>query len=325
MRCIVTGGGGFLGSHLSEALLTRGHSVAVVDDLFRGRKANMEDFKGMPDFTFVLGDCSKVELLEKAAEKLNGVDVIFHLAAINGTKYFHERPDLVIDVNLKTTQTVLKFATDLGARLVFTSSPEAFGLQSEMPIGTDTPSHFSSTHDHFRHSYGASKYLGEILIQYAVSERGLDGRIIRPFNGYGPRLKGDGYGQVTSIFLHQCKKEEDITLHGDGSQTRSFTWHGDLIDGMISLGELDEGLDGTTLKGASFNIGSTTEITICRIAELAKEISGADVEIVSTPGHPGDSDRRVPDISAAQSALGWNPTIDVEEGMRRCWDWIQFD
>ncbi|MBT4060321.1 MAG: SDR family NAD(P)-dependent oxidoreductase [Euryarchaeota archaeon] len=325
MRCIVTGGGGFLGSHLSEALLTRGHSVAVVDDLFRGRKANMEDFKSMPDFTFVLGDCANVEKLEKAEEKLHGVDVVFHLAAINGTKYFDERADLVIDVNLKTTETVVKFATDRGARLVFTSSPEAFGLQTEMPLKPDAGTIFPSPHEYLRHSYGASKYLGEMLVHYAVRERGLDGRIVRPFNGYGPRLKGDEHGQVTSIFLHQCLAEKDITLHGDGTQTRCFTWYNDLIDGFIALGELDEGLDGSNLSGASFNIGSTEEVTIRRIAEIALEVSGSEGKIVSTKGHPGDSSRRLPDISAAEAALGWAPTIGIEEGMMRCWDWFQLE
>lgn len=323
MRCLVTGGGGFLGSHLAEALLTRGHTVAVVDDLFRGRKANMVDFKAMPDFTFVLGDCANVEKLEKAEEKMNGVDIVFHLAAINGTRYFHERPDLVIDVNIKTTETVVKFASDRGARLVFTSSPEAFGLQDEMPLGENLDAIFPSPHDHFRHSYGASKYLGEIIVQYAVKERGLDGRIIRPFNGYGPRLVGNEHGQVTAIFLHQCQRGENITLHGDGSQTRCFTWYNDLIDGIISLGELDEGLDGSNLQGASFNIGSTDEVSIHRIAELAREVTGADVEIVMTEGHPGDSTRRIPDISAAQEALGWTSTVDISEGMLRCWEWLQ--
>ena len=324
MRCIVTGGGGFLGSHLSEALLARGHSVAIVDNLFRGRKANMNDFKTMPDFTFILGDCSDINMMEKAEEKLGGVDIIYHLAAINGTKYFDERADLVIDVNMRTTSLVVKFATDRGARLVFTSSPEAFGLQSEMPLSEHTESLFSSPHEHFRHSYGGSKYLGEILVRYAVRERGLDGRIIRPFNGYGPRLKGDNYGQVTSIFLHQCLDEQNITLHKDGSQTRCFTWYQDIIDAMILVGELDEGVDGSSLKGGSFNVGSTDEVTIRRVAELAIEVSGAEIEIVETKGHPGDSGRRIPDITAAQQSLGWSPTIGIEEGMRRCWDWIQF-
>ena len=322
MRCIVTGGAGFLGSHLCESLLSRGHSVCVVDDLFRGRKSNMEDCKGMPDFHFVLGDCSNIEKMEKAEEKLNGVDVIFHLAAINGTRYFNERPDLVINVNIKTTNTVVKFASDRGARLVFTSSPEAFGIQNQMPLDEEAEAISPSPHHHLRHSYGASKYLGEILVQYAVRERGLDGRIIRPFNGYGPRLKGGEHGQVTSIFIQQCLENSNITIHGDGSQTRCFTWYSDLIDGIVALGELDEGLDGSSLKGRSFNIGSKEEVTIRDLAELTLEISGSKKEIVPEEGHPGDTLRRVPDTSSAEAALGWQSTVGIKEGILRCWEWI---
>ena len=322
MRCIVTGGAGFLGSHLCESLLARGHDVCVVDDLFRGRKANMEDCKGMPDFHFVLGDCADIAKMEKAEEKLNGVDVVYHLAAINGTRYFNERPDLVISVNLRTTDTVVKFASERGARLVFTSSPEAYGIQNVMPLEENAEGICPSPHSHLRHSYGASKYLGEILVQYAVRERGLDGRIVRPFNGYGPRLKGGEHGQVSSIFLQQCHEEKDITLHGDGEQTRCFTWYSDLIDGIVALGELDEGVDGRPLRGSSFNIGSKEEVSIRELAEIALKVSGSISEITSGDGHPGDTPRRVPDTSAAEAALGWQATVGIEEGMHRCWEWM---
>ena len=136
---------------------------------------------------------------------------------------------------------------------------------------------------------------------------------------------GNIHGQVTAIFLRQCHRGENITLHGDGSQTRCFTRYSDLIDGIIALGELDEGLDGSPLQGASFNIGSTDEVSIHHIAELAREVTGADVEIVMTEGHPGDSTRRVPDVSAAQAALGWSSTVDIAEGMLRCWEWIDVE
>jgi len=160
------------------------------------------------------------------------------------------------------------------------------------------------------------------LVQYAVRERGLDARIIRPFNGYGPRLKGGEHGQVSSIFLQQCLEDKDITLHGDGSQTRCFTWYSDLIDGIVSLGELDEGIDGSSLKGTSFNIGSKEEVSIKELAEIALKVSGAESEIISGDGHPGDTVRRVPDTSAAETALGWHSTVSIQEGMLRCWEWM---
>ncbi len=322
MRCIVTGGAGFLGSHLCEALLARGHQVCAVDDMFRGKKANVEDCKLMPDFHLVMGDCSKPEILEKAEEKLRGVDVIFHLAAINGTKYFHERPDLVAKVNINTTDAVIEFATGMGCRLVFTSSPEAFGETDEMPLGTGAASYFTSAHEHFRHSYGASKYLNEIQVLHAVAEKGLDARIVRPFNAYGPRLPGNEHGQVVSIFLDQCASESPITIHGDGTQTRSFTWYAEIVEGIIAAGELDQGLDGSDLAGVSFNLGSTEEVTVSDVANLCLEASGSEAGVEMVDGHPGDSRRRLPDVSSAEDALGWTSTMPISEGIALCWAWM---
>jgi nucleoside-diphosphate-sugar epimerase len=290
--------------------------------MFRGKKANLEDCKGMPDYHLVMGDCAKIEVLERAEEKMHGVDCIFHLAAINGTRYFNERPDLVVRVNLDTIRTVSKFATNLGSRLVFTSSPEAFGEQPDMPLSETSPTLFPSPHFHLRHSYGASKYLGEVLLQFAVRERGLDARIIRPFNGYGPRLKGDDYGQVAAIFLNRCIREEPLQVHGDGTQTRSFTWVADLVDGIVAAGELDEGLDGSSLKGASFNLGSTEEVSLNDLAEVCLRISGSEFGMVHEGSHPGDSARRVPDVTAANSALGWSASVSIEDGISRCWSWL---
>ena len=170
MRCIVTGGAGFLGSHLTEQLVAMGHSVAVIDDMFRGRQKNLEGCKGMDDYYLLMGDASNRDLYERAADKLGGVDCVYHLAAINGTRWFHERPDFVVQVNLDTLRTALDFAITRGSRFVFTSSPEAFGEQSEMPLTNASDSLFSSASEHGRHSYGASKYLGEILVQRAVND-----------------------------------------------------------------------------------------------------------------------------------------------------------
>jgi UDP-glucose 4-epimerase len=322
MRVIVTGAAGFLGSHLCESLISHGHEVAAIDDMFRGKKANLDSCKGMPDFYFVSGDCANMALLEKAREKLGGVDIIYHLAAINGTKLFHERPDLVIRVNLATTQTVLAFCANEGCRLVFTSSPEAFGEIERMPLAVDSNSMFTPASSHFRHSYGGSKYLCEILVNHGVKERSIDARIVRPFNGYGPRLRGDAYGQVVSIFLDQCHRGGPVTVHGDGSQTRSFTWVEDIISGIRQCGELESGLDGSKLAGRSFNIGNPEEISIADLAAACVDVSGEDIVLVNEDGHPGDSARRLPDISDAEAALGWSPTVSLRDGLERCWAWL---
>ncbi|MBJ84413.1 MAG: hypothetical protein CMB52_02700 [Euryarchaeota archaeon] len=324
MRCIVTGGAGFLGSYLTEQLVAMGHSVAVIDDMFRGKKKNLEGCKGMDGYFLVLGDAAERSNYEKAADKLGGVDCVYHLAAINGTRWFHERPDFVIQVNLNTLRVALDFSITRGARFVFTSSPEAFGEQPEMPLTNDSDSLFTSASLHGRHSYGASKYLGEIMVQHAVSNSSLDGRIVRPFNAYGPRLPGDAYGQVTGIFLEQCRKEEPITVHGDGMQTRSFTWVEEVVEGIRIAGELEEGLDGSQLAGAAFNLGSTEEVNVAELANLCLEISGSNSEIhFQETGHPGDSRRRTPDISQTENALGWTPSQSLEDGLRSCWRWLQ--
>ena len=324
MRCIVTGGAGFLGSYLTEQLVMMGHSVVVIDDMFRGKKKNLEGCKGMDGYYLVMGDAANRDNYEKAADKLGGVDCVYHLAAINGTRWFHERPDFVIQVNLDTLRVALDFSITRGARFVFTSSPEAFGEQPEMPLTNDSNSLFSPAAEHGRHSYGASKYLGEIMVQHAVSNSSLDARIVRPFNAYGPRLPGDAYGQVTGIFLEQCHKGSPITIHGNGSQTRSFTWVEEAVEGIRLAGELDVGIDGSNLAGAAFNLGNTEEVSITDLANLCLEITDSNSEIYHQEvGHPGDSRRRKPDISESERVLGWTPNQSLEQGLRSCWRWLQ--
>ncbi len=326
MRCIVTGGAGFLGSYLTEQLVATGHSVAVIDDMFRGKQKNLEGCKGMEGYYLIMGDAAERANYEKAADKLGGVDCVYHLAAINGTKWFHERPDFVIRVNIDTLRVALDFASTRGSRFVFTSSPEAFGEQSEMPLSNASNSLFSPPEQHGRHSYGASKYLGEVMVQHAVKTSSLDARIVRPFNAYGPRLPGDSYGQVTGIFLEQCLKNKPISVHGDGTQTRSFTWVEEVVEGIRIAGELEIGLDGSRLAGASFNLGNTTEVSIAELAKMCLEITGSGSEInYQEVGHPGDSRRRVPDVSQADLVLGWRATTSIEEGLRSCWRWLQVD
>ena len=168
MRVVVTGGAGFLGSHLCESLLLDFNEVCVIDDMFRGKQKNLENCKasaaemGIP-FHIVMKDASNPESFEIALRRLGGsVDVVYHLAAINGTRWFHERPDLVVRVNHDTLENALNFATSQGARFIFTSSPEVWGDQTTMPLGKHSESIFSPSQIHQRHSYGASKYIGEL-------------------------------------------------------------------------------------------------------------------------------------------------------------------
>ena len=326
MRCLVTGGAGFLGSHLVELLLVHGHEVVVIDDLFRGRRKHLDDCKGSPGFYFVKGDASDINQLEKCAEIMGGVEIIFHLAAINGTRWFHERADSVVDVNINTTMAVLELAEKYVSRVVFTSSPEAFGEVESQPIGLGNNSTFDNPSLHQRHSYGATKYLGEILIQHAVRTKDLDCRVVRPFNVYGPRCPGNDYGQVVSIFLEQTRADRPLTIHGDGSQTRSFSWVGDIVEGIMLAGTTDNSKeDGQSLVGYTWNIGWPEEISISELAEMVQSVTGSDTGIVTTKGYPGDSARRIPDISDAESELGWRPMTGLREGLELTWNLMYRD
>ncbi len=329
MRAVVTGGAGFLGSHLCESLLLDFNEICVIDDMFRGKQKNLENCKasaaemGIP-FHIVMKDASNPESFEIALRRLGGsVDVVYHLAAINGTRWFHERPDLVVRINHDTLENALNFATSQGARFIFTSSPEAWGDQTTMPLGEHSESIFSPSRIHQRHSYGASKYIGELLVQHAIRTHSIDARIVRPFNSYGPRLPGDSHGQVVSMLLEKCLCDEPMEIHGNGTQTRCFTWVEDVVRGIKLVGELDIGIDGTELTGRAFNLGSIIETSILELVEMCIEVSGSTTLPIETLAHPGDTSRRLPDISESQRALGWNAEVPLIEGIERTWAWMK--
>lgn len=319
LRILVTGGAGFLGSSLCHSLIEKGHKVVALDSLFRGTKDNLSEVLDDDNFTFIHDDVREVEALDSAVEVLGGLDLVFHLAAVNGTKWFHEAAHSVIDVNINGTLRTLELAMAHDARYVLASSPEAFGEAPEQPIRDGNMMQFTDPAKHQRHSYGASKYLDEVACQHAARE-GLDVRIIRPFNAYGPRLVGDDYGQVVSIFFHKIINDETLVVHGNGSQTRSFTWIDDVTDGFVKAGLMDKGIDGSNLSGMAFNIGSTEEVTISQLAKEVVTTSGkVDSVVEFGTGYFGDSKRRLPDIESSNQALGWQPTVDLQQGLQKMW------
>ena len=320
LRILVTGGAGFLGSSLCQSLVDMGHNVVALDSLFRGRKENLVQILNKDNFTFVHADVREVDALDGVVELLGGLDLVYHLAAVNGTKWFHEAAHSVIDVNINGTLRTLELAMAHDARYVLASSPEAFGEALEQPIRDGNMMQFTDPAEHQRHSYGASKYLDEVACQHAARD-GLDVRIVRPFNAYGPRLVGDDYGQVVSIFFHKLLNDETLVIHGDGSQTRSFTWIDDVTDGFVKSGLLDKGLDGSSLSGVAFNIGSTEEVSISQLAEKVVIASGKDKSNVEFgTGYFGDSKRRLPDIESTTRLLGWMPTVDLQQGLQKMWN-----
>ena len=325
LKILVTGGAGFIGSSLCERLVAEGHSVLAYDSLFRGSESNLSALQGHPHFQFMQGDVRDIDRLDEAIEHLGGVELIFHLAAVNGTKWFHEAAHSVIDVNINGTLRTLELAMAHNARYVLASSPEAFGEALQQPIQNGNDMSFTDPSLHQRHSYGASKYLDEVACQHAARD-GLDVRIVRPFNAYGPRLLGDEYGQVVAMFFQAILSNEAIQLHNGGRQTRSFTWIDDVVKGFVLAGLQESKLDGEPLSGCALNIGASEEITIQSLQETIFSIVSNDAswnnelpEVETVEGYHGDSLRRLPDSSQAESFIGWKSTTTLQQGLLRMW------
>ena len=325
LNILVTGGAGFIGSSLCERLVAKGHNVLAYDSLFRGRESNLTSLQDHAAFQFMQGDVRDVDRLDEAIEYLGGVDLVYHLAAVNGTKWFHEAAHSVIDVNINGTLRTLELAMAHDARYVLASSPEAFGEALQQPIQNGNEMTFTDPSLHQRHSYGASKYLDEIASQHAARD-GLDVRIVRPFNAYGPRLLGDEYGQVVAMFFHAILSNEPIQLHNGGMQTRSFTWIDDVVEGFLLAGLLDKSLQNDSLSGCALNIGSTEEVSIQTLQETLFSLVSNDEtwakelpKIVRVEGYHGDAARRLPDCSQAETLLGWKSTTTLEQGLSIMW------
>ena len=330
LQILVTGGAGFLGSSLCEALIADGHRVVALDSLFRGSLDNIASLESHPDFFFVQGDVRSIEALDACAEMLGGLDLIYHLAAINGTKWFHEAAHSVIDVNINGTLRTLELAMAHDARYVLASSPEAFGEAEVQPIQNGNPMSFTDPQAHQRHSYGASKYLDEVAAQHAARD-GLDVRIVRPFNAYGPRLKGGDYGQVVAMFFEAILTSHPIQIHNQGTQTRSFTWIDDVTDGFLKAGLMPDE-SSKRLSSEAFNVGSTEEVSIKELQEKIYRIVQSDSKWTSalpdvefTPGYHGDAQRRLPDASLSESLLDWKPTTSLDEGLALMWAHLRDD
>ena len=322
-RVLVTGGAGFIGSALVRRLLEEGHAVAVLDNFWRGSMNNLRSVDSHSLLTVIEGDVTKPADLQRAFDALGGVDLVHHLAAINGTKWFNEAAIDVIDVNINGTLTALRKAMEWGARFVLASSPEAYGDNEQMPLHHEDTSVFPSASTHQRFSYGASKYLDEVAVHHAVHQ-GLDARIVRPFNAYGADMLGDDYGQVVGMFFQAIRDQQPMTVHGDGTQTRSLTHIDDIVEGFYLAGDLDVGHDGTSLSGGSFNLGSQEEVSMLELAASVNQIVGTlAVDCVLAGGYPGDSKRRLPNIESSQSALGWSPTIMLDVGLEMVWEALQ--
>lgn len=307
MKAIVTGGAGFLGSHLCEALLKKGYQVICIDNLLTGSQDNLSQLLSHPDFRFVEMDVINITELE-----IDQVDFIYHLASPaspnkHSAKSYHALAFETMQVNSLGTWAVSEFALLKGARLLFASTSEAYGEPLEHPQKETYRGNVSTTGP--RSVYDESKRFGETIVAAYVRDKQLDGRIIRIFNTYGPRMALDD-GRVVVEFVTAALKGEGLPVFGDGKQTRSFCYVSDLIEGIIRALETD----GT--KGEIFNLGNPDEFTVLELAEkiIAKTASTSSPEFKEDLPQD-DPSRRCPDISKAKQILAWEPRIGLDQGL----------
>ena len=311
MIALITGGAGFVGSHLAERLLADGHEVLVLDNLSTGSIDNITHLKSTPGFSYVIDSVTNEPLL---AEMIDRSDVVFHLAAAVGVKLIVEQPVHTLETNVHGTEVVLKHANKKKKLVFIASTSEVYGKSTDVPFreAADLVLGPSSKH---RWAYACSKLIDEFLALAYWKERKLPVVIVRLFNTVGPRQTGQ-YGMVLPTFVRQALAGQPITVFGDGSQTRSFTYVGDVVDALVKLaGE-------SRAVGDVFNIGSMNEVSIQNLAERVKKMTKSASPIVNVPYDVAyeagfeDMPRRVPDITKIQSLIGFAPRMELEDIIR---------
>jgi len=315
MRVLITGGAGFIGSHLCEALLAAGHHVDVLDNLSTGRLENLAAFRDSPRFTCTIDTVFNESLV---AAMIARVDVVFHLAAAVGVKLIVQEPVHTIETNVHGTEVVLRQAVP-GRQLVFiASTSEVYGKSTAVPFREDADLVMGSTTRH-RWAYACSKALDEFLALAYWKQHQLPVIVLRFFNTVGPRQTGQ-YGMVLPTLVRQALTGAPLTVFGDGTQTRSFTYVGDVVWALLQL------MQTPSAVGQVFNVGNTGEISIRHLAERILAITGSPSPIVTIPYEeaydPGfeDMPRRVPDLSKLSAAIGYQPKVQLNEIIQRVVD-----
>lgn len=315
LKILITGGGGFLGSHLADGFLARGDEVFVLDT---GPDQKVSHMLGNPRFHFIPESIFNDKMLESLVMKC---DIIYHLAAVVGVEHYVADPYKVLNVNVNGTQLVLQMAYKFDKKVVFSSTSEIYGRNREIPFREDSDRVLGSTSID-RWCYSTSKAVGEHFC-FAYKKMGLPVTIVRYFNVYGPRLDWLDKGRVITIFLGQLMRNEPVTVIGDGRQTRCFTYVDDAIRATMNAGLFTEA------NGMVFNIGTDRETSMRELAEIMKKICGASSEIsyVRQENVYGksyeDIPRRVPDVTRMKEILRVSPEIDLEEGLRRTVTWFR--
>jgi nucleoside-diphosphate-sugar epimerase len=318
MKALVTGGAGYVGSNLVDALLARGEEVAIIDNLSTGRINNIRHHLDNPRFRFVNDTILSTGTLERLVE---WADIVFHLAAAVGVKYIVDDPIGTITTNVRGTENVLAMAYRYWKRVVIASTSEVYGKSNGGSLKEDDDRLLGPTTIN-RWAYSASKAIDEHFA-YAYFRGGLPVSIVRYFNSYGPRVNEAGYGSVIANFARQALTDQPITVHGDGSQTRCFTYVEDTVRGTMLAGERTEVL------GEAFNIGSEQEVTILELARMIRDLCESQSEITCIPyrdyyGHSyEDTPRRRPDMEKSRTLLQFQAEVPLEEGLRRTIAWCR--
>ena len=308
MKAFITGGAGFVGSHLAERLLQHGHEVSVLDNLATGSIENIAHLKSKPGFSYVIDTITNEPLL---AEMIDRSDVVFHLAAAVGVKLIVEQPVHTIETNVHGTEVVLKHANKKKKLVFIASTSEVYGKSTDVPFREGQDLVLGATAKH-RWAYACSKLIDEFLALAYWKERKLPVVIVRLFNTVGPRQTGQ-YGMVLPTFVRQALAGKPITVFGDGSQSRSFTYVGDVVDALIKLAEEPRAV------GEVFNIGNVGEISMLELAERVKAMTRSASQIQMIPYDKAyeagfeDMPRRVPDISKIRALIGYEPTMDLDQ------------
>lgn len=317
MRVLITGGAGFIGSHLAEALLAREDEVVVLDDLSTGSLQNILHLMRRPGFEFMLGSVMDEEAVDRAVAVC---DVVYHLGAAVGVRLVFEQPVRTIETNVKGTQHVLDAGLRHGRKVLIASTSEVYGKDVHNGGGRFREDDDITIGPSTRWCYATSKALDEFLARAYYTDKGLPVVIARFFNTVGPR-QSSAYGMVIPRFVEQALLGKSITIYGDGLQVRSFTWVGDTVEATIRL------MGARKAEGHVFNIGSDEAVTIKNLADRVRRMTDSDSEIVYVPYEqafgPGFEDirYRVPDLSKLRGAVGYAPTLGLDEILARVIDY----
>ena len=311
MKALITGGAGFIGSHLAERLLEDGHEVMVLDNLSTGSIDNIAHLKGRSGFSYTIESVTNESLL---AELIDRSDVVFHLAAAVGVKLIVEQPVHTIETNVHGTEVVLKHANKKKKLVFIASTSEVYGKSTDVPFREAADLVLGPSAKH-RWAYACSKLIDEFLALAYWKEKKLPVIVVRLFNTVGPRQTGQ-YGMVVPTFVRQALAGQPITVFGDGTQQRSFTYVGDVVEALVRLAADKRAI------GEVFNIGNMGEITIADLAARVKAMTGSCSPIHYIPYDQAyeegfeDMPRRVPDISKIREFVGYEPKVQLDEILR---------